>query len=229
MNIEKPHDRAGNAGFHPVVRIDDRYRVLDLSRGYDPNAISLDPPSIGRYNEKRRDMYRSVLFGGVRDIHMGLDFWVPEGTPVYAFADGEVLMFRDNANDGDYGPTIITRHEGPVVRHLLKQIRDRAKGNRYGQQETAENTSEGALFALYGHLSRGSLSGLFPGMPFGKGQQIALVGGEHENGGWAPHLHFQLSLEPPSEPDMPGVVSERDLPEALGRYPDPALVTGRYY
>ena len=232
-------NRSGGTGFHPLVEMGDHFRVLDLDLGYHPAAISLDPPSIGRYNEKRRGMYTTDLFGGVRNIHVGLDFWVPPGTPVYAFDDGDVLFFRNNDHPGDYGPTVVTRHSGPEVQKLLKMLQhatgsgsDSGSGSKsdtdfYSSPDT--DTTSDALYALHGHLSRDTLSGLVDGMPLKRGQVIATVGTEHENGGWVPHLHFQLALHPPKEPDMPGVVSEADLPEALKHYPDPQWVTGRYY
>ncbi|MBP3193672.1 peptidoglycan DD-metalloendopeptidase family protein [Natronogracilivirga saccharolytica] len=203
------------SGFHPVIDVGDQWNVLDLTGGYNPDVISLNPPSIGRYNEKRSGMYTTELFGGVRHIHVGLDIWVPAGTPVYAFADGEVLFFRDNNHPGDYGPTIVTRHQLPAA--LFR--------------ENAGKREEILVYALFGHLSRESLDGtnVTRGMAFKKGDILARVGDDLENGGWVPHLHFQLSLEHPAEPDMPGVVSEEQLEESLKRFPDPQLVLGRYY
>lgn len=187
--------------FHPVIAIGEQYKVLDLTKGFDPTAISLDPPSIGRYNEKRPNMYNAELFDGKRDIHMGLDFWVPPGTPVHAFAGGTVLFLRDNDNPGDYGPTIVTQHSvGDVI-----------------------------LYALFGHLNCASLDHVRTGMLLHRGDVFAEVGNESENGGWIPHLHFQLSWIRPDQPDMPGVVSGEEHSDALKRYPDPQLVTGRFY
>lgn len=245
-------------GLHSVIGLGDIWKVLDLSRGYDPQIISLDPPSIGRYNEKRRNMYSTDLFGGVRNIHMGLDIWVPAGTPVHAFADGSVLFFRDNDHPGDYGPTIITVHEiDPILLRAsgTGEAGERAgRGNtgagagmskagkvetgmsKVGKSETGigkskdnEGDSSTMIYALHGHLSRASLGGITEGMPLKEGQVFAEVGGEEENGGWVPHLHFQLSLERPAEPDMPGVVAGEDLEEALHRYPDPRLILGNLY
>ncbi len=192
--------------FHPVIDIGEKWKVLDLSKGYHPDKISLDPPSIGRYDEVRRNMYTTGLFKGVRNIHMGLDIFVPEGTPVYAFAAGRVLFFRDNDQPGDYGPTIITEHFVPL-----------------GQDRSAP------LYALFGHLNRKSLDMVSEGMPLERGQHFAEVGGENENGGWVPHLHFQLCRERPSVPDMPGVVAPGDREQALQTYPDPRLILGPLY
>lgn len=199
--------------FHPVIDVGQKWNVLDLTGGYNPQAITLKPPSIGRYNEKREGMYTTDLFSGVRNIHVGLDIWVPAGTPVHAFADGKVLFFRDNDNPGDYGPTIVTSH--------------RLSAKLF--QQDAVDDQEVMVCALFGHLTRDSLQNVSDGMAFGSGDIIARVGDHLENGGWVPHLHFQLSLERPHEPDMPGVVSEEHRQESLIRYPDPQLILGRYY
>ena len=39
-----------------------------------------------------------------------------------------------------------------------------------------------------------------------KSEIIAHFGDEEENGGWEPHLHFQLSIVKPETHDLPGVV-----------------------
>ncbi|MEX0681457.1 MAG: peptidoglycan DD-metalloendopeptidase family protein [Balneolales bacterium] len=193
--------------FHPVIRIGEHYRVLDLTRGYNPDSISLDPPSIGRYNEKRMNMYSTPQYQGERNIHMGLDIWVPSGTPVYAFSEGQVIGCRDNNAPEDYGPTIITEHK----------LSDRVRSGIL------------SIYALFGHLSRNSLEHVQEGMLLKRGQAFATVGNKQENGGWVPHLHFQLSWIRPAEPDMPGVVSSQNHSDALLTYPDPQLVLGRLY
>ena len=85
------------------------------------------------------------------------------------------------------------------------------------------------LWALYGHLSSESLETFKIGDIVEKGQLIGWLGDKNENGGWEPHVHFQLSLEEPLNCDLPGVVTpdERDL--ALEKYPDPRLVLGPLY
>ena len=59
--------------------------------------------------------------------------------------------------------------------------------------------------------------------------QASSVGDRHENGGWDPHLHFQLSWSDPGTHDMPGVVNPADREEALAKYPDPRMVMGPIY
>jgi murein DD-endopeptidase MepM/ murein hydrolase activator NlpD len=187
--------------FHSVVVLPPDYEVYDFTKGYDPHRRLKSPYGIGRYNEKRRGMYTTALFAGVRNIHMGIDIGAPVGEAIYAFWEGEVHLFGYNSAEGDYGYTLVTRH----VLH--------------GK----------ALYALHGHLSARSLEGRTVGQRVERGEVIAWVGDRHENGNWNPHLHFQLSLERPEVPDMPGVVSEEDHAAALLRYPDPRLILGRLY
>lgn len=177
------------------------FYVFDFTRGYDEAFIRKQGWGIGRYNEDRANMYDTPLFGGRRNIHMGIDIWAPAGKPVFSFWEGTVAYKQENDNDGDYGPTIVIKY------HL-----------------DDEN-----LFALYGHLSRESLEMVEVGEKISKGQQIATLGSEKVNGGWAPHLHFQLSVDDPGEADMPGVVAEEDREKALAKYPDPRMVLGDLY
>ena len=81
----------------------------------------------------------------------------------------------------------------------------------------------------YGHLSRESLIGLEVGRTIKAGDRIASLGGQHENGGWAPHLHLQLSINEPAHHDLPGVVDEDERVQALIDYPDPRLIVGPVY
>ena len=58
---------------------------------------------------------------------------------------------------------------------------------------------------------------------------LAALGDEDENGGWAPHVHVQLSWEAPLDGDLPGVVRPENRLEALEKYPDPRLICGPLY
>ena len=62
-----------------------------------------------------------------------------------------------------------------------------------------------------------------------EGQVIATVGDKSVNGGWEPHLHFQLSWKKPEVNDMPGVVAREDREWALEQYPDPRIILGPIY
>lgn len=132
---------------------------------------------------------------------MGIDLFAPVGTEVRAFADGKILLFGNNSAHLDYGYTLVTEH-------------------RFGGV---------SLYALYGHLNRASIETKKCDQLIKAGELIAWLGDRSENGGWLPHLHFQLSYERPTVPDMPGVVRDSDRAIGLIKYPDPRLVLGPIY
>ncbi|HEX6983661.1 MAG TPA: peptidoglycan DD-metalloendopeptidase family protein [Balneolaceae bacterium] len=182
---------------------DDRngFFVFDFTKGYDPEFVREKGWGIGRYNEKRSNMYVAPQFNNERNIHMGIDIWAEAGEAVFSFTEGKVAYMKDNNQQGDYGPTIIIKY----------------------------NISGRTIYALYGHLSRASLEQVAVGEEVKKGQKIAEIGTKEVNGGWAPHLHFQLSVDDPGEADIPGVVSDDEREQALKLYPDPRLVLGELY
>jgi len=186
--------------FHPVLVMPPDADVLDLSSAEGMTRPRRSPFSIGRYNEARV-VYTQDLFGSERTIHMGIDLGGPVGTPVHAFTDCTVYRLGVNGAQGDYGPTIIT----------VQQLDSRP------------------LWTLYGHLSTQSLEGKSPGQSIGRGDVIGWLGAESENGGWPPHVHFQLSWRQPETHDLPGVVSPADRAQALRDYPDPRLILGPIY
>jgi 4-aminobutyrate aminotransferase-like enzyme/Ser/Thr protein kinase RdoA (MazF antagonist) len=129
---------------------------------------------IGRYNEARL-LYTSPLFvkGDLfaetnRTVHLGMDIFMAAASPVYAPLDGKICAFARNQSSLDYGPVIILQHR----------------------------TNAGDTFyTLYGHLSLNSLTRLKIGQVIKKGQIIGKIGGTDVNGGWTPHLHFQIILD----------------------------------
>ncbi len=185
--------------YSPIVNLPADTIVYDLTKGQDPRNTP-GKFGIGRYGEKRPSMYAADIFrdanGQVRNIHLGLDISGPVGTPIYSFTDGKILMSGYNSADGDYGYTLITEH-------------------------FVENRP---LYALWGHLNKKSFESNFVGKKISSGEVFAWMGDFHENGGWPPHLHFQISTVRPEKCDMPGVCTERDLTNFMRNYPDPRLV-----
>jgi murein DD-endopeptidase MepM/ murein hydrolase activator NlpD len=132
-----------------------------------------------------------------RNLHLGVDIWGDDGTPVYAPLAGTIHSFQDNDNFGDYGPTIILAH----------------------------NLNEFTLYSLYGHLSRANLAELSIGQPITSGQQIANLGEAYENGNWPPHLHFQLMLDMEGKSgDYYGACRKSEKEKYLQNIPDPAIL-----
>jgi peptidoglycan LD-endopeptidase LytH len=190
--------------FGPVIDFPKTYEIYDFSQSYDPERMRNGSYGIGRYNEKRPGMYSTELFtngSAPRDIHMGIDLAAPVDAPVYAFYEGRIYLTGINPAGGDYGGTVITEHD-------------------LGGQ---------TIWALYGHLSHRSTTAKKAGDQLGTGDVIGWLGDKNENGGWNPHLHFQLSWKKPEHCDMPGAVNERDLADSLRTYPDPRLVLGPIY
>jgi hypothetical protein len=79
---------------------------------------------------------------------------------------------------------------------------------------------------LFGHVSLRDLENIDKGSPVHKGQLIAHLGYEGENGGWPPHLHFQRILDMEGhQGDYPGVVAESEMEQYIRNCPDPAETT----
>ncbi|HYL83816.1 MAG TPA: aminotransferase class III-fold pyridoxal phosphate-dependent enzyme [Candidatus Angelobacter sp.] len=164
------------------------------------------PVGIGRYNEAR-GLYASPLFGDSnnpaverRTIHLGVDLFVEPGMALRAPLDGVVHVLANNTAPLDYGPLVILHH--------------------------ATNDG-GEFFTLYGHLATETLRQLKPGQPVSRGEIFARVGTSAENGGWVPHLHFQIILDLLDlGSDFPGVAraSQRAVWTSLS--PDPNLLLG---
>jgi 4-aminobutyrate aminotransferase-like enzyme/Ser/Thr protein kinase RdoA (MazF antagonist) len=161
---------------------------------------------IGRYNEPR-PLYSSALFRSTknptdetRTIHLGLDLFAPPGTPVHAPLPATVEAFANNTAALDYGPVIILKHA---------------------------TASGEPCCTLYGHLAADSLKSLKIGQQIKQGEKFAAIGTAQENGGWPPHLHFQIITDLLGvSTNFPGVAlaSQRRVWTSLS--PDPNLLLG---
>jgi len=178
-----------------------------LTRGID-NVLDESElaVAVGRYDEPRA-FYTSPAFGNSanptderRTVHLGIDLFAAPGTPVSAPFDGVVHALADNVEPLDYGPVVILKH---VIPDGLE------------------------FFTLYGHLSRASLSTLQVGDSIARGQKFAEIGRFEENGGWAPHLHFQLILDLLDlSTDFPGVAHASQRHVFTNLSPNPNLILG---
>src|SRR6185503_9170771 len=83
------------------------------------------------------------------------------------------------------------------------------------------------FFTLYGHLSRDTLGRLAVGQRIARGAPLARVGTPDENGGWPPHVHFQVILDLLDEDTgFPGVAYASERALWTGLSPDPNLLLG---
>lgn len=173
--------RAGTPAplFRPGIA-ESRTRALPTN-GEDPSMPAFSDPAfdawfaatgadygLGLYGENR-SVYATAQFADTasperRTVHLGVDVFAPAGTPVHAPYDGRVHVLSYNADPLDYGNTLILEHDADGV----------------------------PFFTLYGHLAGTLPTLLTQGAPVRAGQHIADLGDWPENGGWAPHLHFQI-------------------------------------
>ena len=170
-------------------------RINDAMRGAGASV------AVGGYLEPRL-LYRTPLFAAPgldrRTVHLGVDYFVEPGTPVRSPLAGVVHAFADNIQPLDYGPVVILRHL----------------------------TDDGdEFFTLYGHLTRESLAPLTRGAPVPAGGRIGEVGTAEVNGGWTPHLHFQVITDLLEMGcDFPGVSRTADAATWAEFSPDPNLI-----
>lgn len=180
----------------PIQIIPGEYEIIDLSVGsidlglvQDFSDIPIkqkDKVVIGRYDETRlqyiHDAFKVKINDGYnwRATHMGVDFFAPEGTPIYAPRDGIVHSFANNAGKFNYGPTVILEHV----------------------------QNEKRYYTLYGHLA--TIEQFTIGQKILQGEKLAEIGSYEINGNWTPHLHFQLILDMlGNNGTFPGVVEYR--------------------
>lgn len=126
--------------------------------------------AIGLYGEDRA-CYQAPMFQSdgcheSRSVHLGIDVFMDAYEKLHAPIAGKVFSLHYNANELDYGYTIILEH--------------------------TVGESSAKFYTLYGHLSRRSLELMAQGDSIKAGEAIGYIGDNTENGGWSPHLHFQI-------------------------------------
>jgi murein DD-endopeptidase MepM/ murein hydrolase activator NlpD len=195
-----------NPAYLDLSENNERLKVIDLDdildfEAFISNEIELKQGhyGIGGYLESRVIYRRSAHFESdqsSRNIHLGIDVWMPAGTPVYAPLDAVVHSFGINDNYGDYGGTLILQHAG----------------------------IEGIFWTLYGHISHDSIAGLAEGDEFKQGEIVARLGNWQENGNWPSHLHFQVILDLLNNfGDFPGVCRKEEIEFFKNICPDPGI------
>lgn len=160
---------------------------------------------IGPWGEARTvytsDIFRSRFIEGERRIHhLGLDLFMPAGTKVHTPLAATVKSVEIEEDPLGYGCMVALLHE-----------------------------PEGCppFVTLWGHLAHEAVSRLKPGDRLTAGAVVGEMGAPAENGGWAPHLHLQISVDPalPAR-DILGVGEARYLPVWKELFPDAAELAG---
>ncbi|MDI7861945.1 aminotransferase class III-fold pyridoxal phosphate-dependent enzyme [Rhizobiaceae bacterium n13] len=160
---------------------------------------------IGPWGEARSvysgDMFVSKLIDRTRRTrHLGLDLFMAAGTRVYTPIAATVKSVEIEKDPLGYGCLIALEHR-----------------------------PEGCppFVSLWGHLAHEAMDRLKPGDRLEAGALVAEMGVPEENGGWAPHLHLQLSTDaslPASE--ILGVGEERYLDVWAELFPDASAFAG---
>lgn len=218
--------RANTAGFAPMLEIDPRREpclVVDLSAAGPllnaPDADNSEPAltarirdamraarvriAVGRYDELRPP-YASARDtsdpSDPRVVHLGVDVFAEPGMMVHAPIGGVVHDAGESTSALGFGPTVVLRHE----------------------------TDDGVpFFTLYGHLDREALSLCPRGRAVSPGGQLGRIGTADVNGGWTPHVHFQLVADLLGlGRRVPGIghLSQREAWRLLS--PNPNLILG---
>ena len=181
------------------------FNDLDLFQ-FKINKLQSEHPDkiiAGGYLEPR-PIYTSTAYDKIgnygresRTIHLGVDFWLPENTPVHALFDGEVVTAVNDAGDKEYGGLVILKH---TVNDL-------------------------EFYTLYGHNTVASATKHKVGDIIKKGEKVSELANHPENGNWAPHLHFQIMLSMLDyKIDFPGVAYYNQLNVWKSICPDPNLL-----
>ena len=161
-------------------------------------------PWLGYYHEPRL-IYADLAFrngpwkaSDRRTVHLAVDVFAPAGTALYAPLAGTVFIAEYRTGHLDYGGVIILRHETP-------------QGDPF--------------FTLYGHLNPEFLDRLKTGDTVEAGEKFCQLGDPSMNGGWSPHVHFQLALTTDGiQADWPGVGDPDEMYMWRAICPNPAAL-----
>ena len=170
--------------------------------------------AIGLYAEDRT-CYKGEQFivagsSKARSTHLGIDIFIDAETPIHAPLSGTVYTLRSNNIRYDYGTLLILEH----------------------------HTDDGTPFyTLYGHLANKTGELFSEGESVAAGDVIGYIGAPHENGQWAPHLHFQImttmlglreNFDGAAEPDRMDIWSQIcPDPNAIFQFPPEAFTVDK--
>ncbi|SDR12597.1 aminotransferase class III-fold pyridoxal phosphate-dependent enzyme [Pseudovibrio sp. Tun.PSC04-5.I4] len=136
----------------------------------DAHSVEL---GIGPWGENR-SVYSSDFFqsrfieGERRRNHLGFDLFLPAGSRVHAPMESRVRSVVIETDLLGYGCMIALEHKTDCGQPFV---------------------------SLWGHMAHEAASRLKTGDVLHAGDTVGYLGADDENGGWAPHLHLQLSTD----------------------------------
>ncbi len=166
------------------------------------NGVEL---GIGPWGESR-SVYSSDFFesrfidGERRRNHLGLDLFLAAGTRVRAPLEGTVRSVVIETDPLGYGCIITLEHKTDCGQPFV---------------------------SLWGHMAHEAADRLRVGQVIKAGDTLGYLGAPKENGGWAPHLHLQLSVDLSlSAEEILGVGEEKYLDVWADVFPSAADFAG---
>ncbi|CAN7620873.1 aminotransferase class III-fold pyridoxal phosphate-dependent enzyme [Brucella pseudogrignonensis] len=128
---------------------------------------------IGSWGEKRTvytdKAFQSRFIEGQRRIHhLGVDLFMPAGTPLYTPLAATVASVEIEHEPLGYGGLVKLEHH-------------------------PENCPP--FVTLWGHMAHEALGRLKTGQKLQPGDLVGHMGDIDENGGWTPHLHFEMTTD----------------------------------
>ena len=191
---------------HPMTVASAEERPADATAWWDAWCGDHDVElGIGPWGEKRI-VYTSGIFvsklidGERRDHHLGLDLFMPAGTKLCTPLAAVVRSADIEPHPLGYGCVVVLEHQPAGCPPFL---------------------------TLWGHMASEAGHRLKPGDRLAAGALVGEMGPPAENGGWAPHLHFQISTDTTlSADDILGVGEARYLAVWAELFPDAATLAG---
>src|SRR5690606_24959376 len=160
---------------------------------------------IGPWGEDR-SVYTDVAFqsrfieGNRRTHHLGLDLFMPAGTPLYTPLAATVKSIGIEKTPLGYGGLIALEHAPDGCPPFI---------------------------TLWGHMAHEALERLKPGQTLAAGDLVGFIGPINENGGWTPHLHLQISTDTSlSAEEILGVGESEYLDVWADMFPDASILAG---
>ncbi|QND57026.1 aminotransferase class III-fold pyridoxal phosphate-dependent enzyme [Mesorhizobium huakuii] len=160
---------------------------------------------IGPWGEARTvytsDIFQSRFVEGARRAnHLGLDLFMPAGTRLYTPLAATVRSVEIEGDPLGYGCLVALEHRPQGCPPFV---------------------------TLWGHMAHEAGRRLKAGDYLEAGALVGEMGTPVENGGWAPHLHFQISTDTSlAARDILGVGEERYLAVWKELFPDAADLAG---
>jgi murein DD-endopeptidase MepM/ murein hydrolase activator NlpD len=186
----------------------------------------IDNPQLANYTQGGGEAPYWNVFGTVRNgkMHKGVDLLAMPGTPVYACADGTIVlppMMRPRHKGGaNYGHTILLKAKCPTFVRGLKEAYS-IPYKKQGEMEQEDGfKDDGDFYFFYAHLLEvdEAIKKAFQNgekVEVKAGDKIGKTGTSGYTTSADPHLHFEILSKPFANRMNPGFYMHYKLPGEL--------------